>query len=271
MHNAAIAALGLHFVYIPYSVRPEDIGPAINSIRTLGIVGANLTIPHKERALPFLDEISPEAQAIGAVNTIHNVDGRLIGYNTDGDGFLQPLLDAGFTPKGRSVVVLGAGGAARSVAFRLAREGAQVTVVNRTAERAEQLAKAAGVESTPWPDEADSPNIIKGGGVCWTDLLEQTDLLVNTTPVGMHPNEDSCPIPASALRPGLFVYDLVYNPPETRLIQASRAAGAQTLNGVKMLVGQGAKAFEIWTGVAPPQDVMERAVLDGLAGDRGGR
>ncbi len=267
MHNAAIAALGLHFVYIPYSVRPEDIGPAINSIRTLGIVGANLTIPHKECALPFLDEVSPEAQAVGAVNTIHNVDGRLIGYNTDGDGFLQPLLDAGFTPQGKSVVVLGAGGAARSVAFRLAWDGACVSIVNRTAERARLLAAAAGVESTPWPDDDQQrrSSLINSGGMGWSDLLEQTDLLVNTTPIGMYPNEDSCPIPAEALRPGLFIYDLVYNPPETHLIQAARAAKAPALNGVQMLVGQGAKAFEIWTGIAPPRDIMERAVMDGLS------
>src|SRR5438067_769020 len=132
MHNAAIAALGLDYLYIPFSVLPEDIGPAVRSITSLGIVGVNLTIPHKERVLPFLDRVAPEAQAVGAVNTVHNDKGILVGYNTDGEGFAGPLKAQGFECAGKRAVVLGAGGAARSVVYRLARDGAAITLVNRT-------------------------------------------------------------------------------------------------------------------------------------------
>ncbi len=267
MHNAAIAALGLHYTYIPFSVRPDDIGPAIHSLTTLGIVGINLTIPHKERVLPFLDEVAAEARAIGAVNTVHNVDGRLVGYNTDGDGFAAPLARLGWIPSGGVAVLLGAGGAARSVAHRLAREGASVVLANRTLERARCLADEvnalAGRQAANALDAGDREAL--GAAVA------RADLLVNCTSVGMHPREDEMPdVPVQAFRAGLLVYDLIYNPPETALLRAARAAGAATLNGVQMLVHQGAAAFRIWTGMDPPVDVMERAVLAGLGGRNNG-
>src|SRR5258708_8807599 len=140
MHNAAIAALRVPYLYIPYSVQPDHLGPAIHSLIALGITGVNLTIPHKERALPFLHEVSPEAKAVGAVNTVHNDNGRLIGYNTDGEGFLTPLMEKGFSPDEKIAVVLGAGGAARSVVFALVRSGVRVTLVNRTSGKAASLA-----------------------------------------------------------------------------------------------------------------------------------
>src|SRR5581483_10375763 len=142
MHNAAFAALGLPYVYVPFPVAPEEIGPAVRSLSSLGIVGVNLTIPHKESVLPFLDEITSEAREVGAVNTVHCTEGRLLGDNTDGRGFYEPLRELGVTVAGKRVVVLGAGGAARAVVFRLAREGAQITLANRTRERAERLARA---------------------------------------------------------------------------------------------------------------------------------
>jgi shikimate dehydrogenase len=257
MHNAAIAALGLPYLYIPFSVRPEDLSPAIHSLIALGIVGVNLTIPHKEGVLPYLDEIAPEAKAVGAVNTVHNDQGRLVGYNTDGDGFMGPLEAQGYRLGGRRAVVLGAGGAARSVVLRLIREGAAVALANRTVERAERLA-------------ADVLAACPGGEVACLDLrdeaglrlaLARAELLVNTTSVGMHPHAGVMPpIPPAALHPGLLVYDLVYNPVETRLLCAARTAGARTLNGVPMLVYQGAAAFKIWTGVEPPVGLMQQAV-----------
>lgn len=261
MHNAAIAALGLHYVYIPFSVPPDQIGPAIRSLVALGIIGVNLTIPHKERVLPYLDQIAPEAQALGAVNTVHHVESRLIGYNTDDRGFAEPLRTAGFSPQGKRAVVLGAGGAARAVTHRLARDGAQVTLVNRTPERAQALAdevnRSVGREMVDWLHFEERTRL--------TDVMIGAQLLVNTTSVGMSPDYQAIPpIPLNALHPGLFVYDLIYRPQETRLLAAARAVGAQTLNGVAMLVHQGAAAFEIWTGTRPPLEVMEQAVLAGL-------
>lgn len=262
MHNAAIAALGLPHLYIPFSVQPEDIGPAIRSLIALGIIGVNLTIPHKERVLPFLDQIAPEAREVGAVNTVHNDGGRLVGYNTDGEGFVRPLEAQGFDLKGRETVVLGAGGAARSVVFRLAREGASITLVNRTRARADKLA-------------ADVRGAVPGAGMDCLDpddtaglkrALVGAELLVNTTSAGMSPRKSEMPpVPPDALHSGLLVYDLIYNPRETRLLAAARQVGARTLNGVPMLVHQGAAAFEIWTGARPPVEVMERAVLANLA------
>ena len=260
MHNAAIAALGLHYIYIPFSVLPDDIGPAIRSLAVLGIIGVNLTIPHKERVLPFLDEVHPEAQAIGAVNTVRNLDGRLLGFNTDGEGFIRPLSEAGFSVRNKRAVVLGAGGAARSVVYRLLREGASVTLANRTRDRAERRANEIGTAARKQVEVIDLSD-----AAAMKSALGGAELLANTTSVGMSPDADAePPIPPALLHPGLFVYDLIYNPTETRLLSAARKIGAQSLNGVGMLAHQGAAAFEIWTGVQPPVDVMRTAIERGL-------
>lgn len=262
MHNAAFAALGLPYIYVPFSVRPESLESAVRSLPALGIVGVNLTIPHKETVLPFLDEITEEARDVGAVNTVHTVDGRLLGDNTDGRGFYEPLREQGITVAGKGVVVLGAGGAARSVVFRLAREGARITLTNRTPERARRLAQEvaqAGIGAEPIRtlDQDDRDGLAAA--------LSAAELLVQTTRVGMAPEVAGLPaLPLEALHPNLLVYDLVYNPVETRLLRESRARGCRPLTGVKMLVYQGAAAFQRWTGVWPPTDVMEAAVLRGL-------
>ena len=261
MHNAAFAALRLSFIYVPFPVSPDALGSAVRSLPALGIVGVNLTIPHKENVLPFLDEITDEAREVGAVNTVHCVEGRLLGDNTDGRGFYEPLRELGLSLSGRQAVVLGAGGAARSVVFRLLREGANVVLTNRTLDRAERLAQdAAGagygaqVRIVDGKAEREIGNAIAGA-----------ELLVHTTRVGMHPAPDALPpVPLEAFHPNLLVYDLVYNPVETRLIQEARRRGCRTLTGVKMLVYQGAAAFERWTGLWPPTDLMEAAVLEGL-------
>jgi shikimate dehydrogenase len=262
MHNAAFAALRLPYIYVPFPVRPEQIGPALQSLAALGIIGVNLTIPHKESALPFLDEITDEAREIGAVNTVHCLDGRLLGDNTDGRGFYEPLRELGLTLAGKSAVVLGAGGAARAVVFRLARERAKVTLVNRTQERAEQLAEAVAAAGY----DARSVQIVAlEDAPALGAALADAELLVQTTSIGMYPHTDAMPpVPLEAIHPDLLVYDLVYNPLETRLLKAARLRGCRTLTGVKMLVGQGAAAFQRWTGLWPPTDVMEQAVLQGL-------
>jgi shikimate dehydrogenase len=260
MHNAAIAALSLHFIYIPFSVRPDDLGPAIRSLIVLGIIGVNLTIPHKERALPFLDEIDSEARVIGAVNTVRNQEGRLLGYNTDGEGFFRPLSEAGFTARGKRVVVLGAGGAARSVVYRLLIEGATVTLANRTRERADRLAQEIGAAADSVVDTIDPWD-----AAAMKSALGRAELLVNTTSVGMSPHADVAPPLSSALlHPSLLVYDLIYSPIETRLLSEARSVGCQTLSGAAMLAHQGAAAFKIWTGIDPPVDVMQRTVVRGL-------
>jgi shikimate dehydrogenase len=262
MHNAAFAALRLPCVYVPFPVRPEEIGTAIRSLPALGIVGVNLTIPHKENVLPFLDEITDEAREIGAVNTVHCVEGRLLGDNTDGRGFYEPLRELGVTLSGKSVVVLGAGGAARSVVFRLVREGATVYLFNRTRERAERLVQS--ISDVGYP-EGCVRILPEGEETALRRALGDAELLVNTTSIGMYPHHEvPPPVPPDALPPDLMVYDLIYNPVETKLLQEARIRGCRTLTGVKMLVGQGAAAFQRWTGLWPPTDVMEAAVLRGL-------
>jgi shikimate dehydrogenase len=265
MHNAAFAALDLHYIYVPFCVAPSNLGSAIGSLKSLGIIGVNLTIPHKEAVLPYLDEITPEAREVGAVNTVHCLgsDGRLVGDNTDGYGFYAPLVEAGWSVPGRRAVILGAGGAARSVAFCLARKGAHLTIVNRSPERAVRLASAvqdAGYGAAVVIDSAAS-----GGTKALYDALSDCDILVQTTRVGMNPDCLQIPeIPLDALTEKHLVYDLVYNPVETALLREVRRRGCRTITGVKMLVHQGAAAFHRWTGEWPPVGVMERAVLQSL-------
>lgn len=264
MHNAAFQELGLDYVYVPFNVSPENLENALEGVRALGIAGVNLTIPHKERAIELLDSVSPEALLIGSVNTVHNVDGVLIGHSTDGEGFMRSLEAEGKSAEGGRAVVLGAGGSARAVAHALAVHGAQVSVVNRTATRAEDLAEQlrsalSGGRGSVRAIALDSPEA--------RDAVVEADLLVNCTSVGMHPNEDEQPIPSEWLHDRLFVYDLIYNPLKTRLLEAAEAAGARGENGVGMLVYQGAISFEIWTGRKPPTDVMRQAVLSGLRPD----
>lgn len=263
MHNAAIARLGLNYVYVPFSVAPEALELALRSLPALGIVGVNLTIPHKERALSLVDEITEEARDVGAINTVHCVDGRLIADNTDGRGFYQPLAEAGFDARGCEAVVVGAGGAARSVVFRLAREGAKrIWLVNRSFDRA--VALAGAVEAAGYDGAAVQPLRIEDRESL-ARALGRAALLVHTTRIGMHPDVDGLPaIPLDALHRNLFVYDLVYNPIMTRLLIEARERGCTVLGGAKMLVYQGAAAFERWTGVWPPTEVMEAAVLRGL-------
>lgn len=262
MHNAAIAALGLPFIYVPFPVAPESLEPAIHSLAALGIVGVNLTIPHKESVLPLLDEITDEARNVGAVNTVHCIEGKLVGDNTDGRGFSTPLAEMGVNLTGKTAVVVGAGGAARSVVFQLAREGAQIVLTNRTRERADRLAAAladAGFDcdSIQTLDAEDTQGL--------ATAIATAELLVQTTRIGMYPHGNEMPsIPLEAFHPGLLVYDLIYNPIETLLLQEAKRRGCRTLTGVKMLVYQGAAAFERWTGIWPPTEVMEQAVLAGL-------
>lgn len=259
MHNSALEALGLDYIYVAFDVLPDYVGPAVEAVRALGIVGINVTIPHKEAVIEFLDEISPEARAIGSVNTITNDGGILRGESTDGPGFIRSLECAGVDPCGEEVVVLGAGGSAKAIVYALAERGASVTVFNRTRLRAEALAEMVNCLVKP---DAVKVGRLDGEELAWA--VGGAGILVNTTSIGMYPNSEGVPCPVDLLHAGLLVYDIVYNPLETELLKAAKRAGAKTLSGIKMLVHQGAIAFERWTGVEPPLDIMEKELLRNL-------
>ena len=259
MHNAAIADLGLDLVYVPFAVEPQSLGTALRALPNLGVRGVNLTIPHKEAAVPFIDDLDGVARMLGAVNTVR-VDGeRLVGTNTDGEGFAVPLRDAGFECRGSSAVVLGAGGAARAVVRQLVDDGARVTVVNRSAERALGLVAAVAGGRAEVVPAADAHRV--------QATVLAADLLVNTTPVGMSTHSpDELPVPAEWLRRSTFVYDLVYRPALTPLLLAAEAMGCVTLGGLGMLVHQGVAAFRFWTGLMPRPAVMLDAALAQMDG-----
>ncbi|TFH38550.1 MAG: shikimate dehydrogenase [ANME-2 cluster archaeon] len=248
MHNAAFAALGMDCEYHKFRVSKDDLETAIMGARAMGFGGLNLTIPLKEIALEIVEPDSL-AHDIGAVNTIEFKDNRLIGHNTDGIGALRALQLSGVIIPNSRVLIIGAGGAARAVAFQLAQNGAKVTIANRTAQRAHSLA-----------ENVNPAGDVRGTGLDdLQELVAQSNIIINTTSVGMHPDIDKTPITADMMRPGLVVFDIVYNPLKTRLLIEAETAGAIIIDGLKMLVLQGAESFRIWTGVEPPVKVMERA------------
>ena len=265
MHNAAFSHLGLDYCYLAFSVRPEDLKQAVESIKALNLVGVNVTIPHKERVLPYLDKVSRQARLIGAVNTIHNKGGKLIGYNTDLSGFLTSLKQAGFNPKGKKVVVIGAGGAARAVSFALSQEGVHsLFILNRTLEKAKSLTKMIKKSIINGVRPAGSDPIIEALSLRKKELIkaiERADLLVNATSLGMVPKTSQSPLAGFGLLPkNLVVYDLVYNPAETKLIRLAKKSKGKTIGGLEMLIQQGAKSFEIFTGLKAPLEVMRKVM-----------
>ncbi len=253
MHNAALEALGLDWVYVPFDVAPGDAAAAVAGLRALGLAGVNVTVPLKEMVLPLLDAVDEDARWIGSVNTIHNKDGRLFGYSTDGAGFLRSLEAAGQAAQGRRVLLLGAGGSARAVAFALAAQGGHCRIANRTETRAAGLARDVNQR---FPGTAS----VAG----WGADAGTFDLLVNTTTLGMQPNEDAMPtLPPDAFASCPLVCDLIYAPAQTRLLTQAASAGCETLNGVGMLVWQGALSLALWTGwplEEMPVAIMEAAV-----------
>ena len=257
MHNAAFAKAGLDYVYVPFHVRPDDLAAAIAGFKAINVVGINVTLPHKQAVIPFLTSISREAELIGAVNTLTFVDGHIHGDNTDAPGVLQALDEDGNTsgtPVGEKVVVLGAGGAARAVVVALALRGvAAITIANRTVGKAVALAT-----------EMDQKTGVSMQGMGLTDerlplSVRESKLLVNTATISMDVTHPLL-ISADWLQPNTIVYDIVYTPPVTPLMQAATERGCQTLGGIGMLVHQGAIAFEKWTGVAPCTETMRQAL-----------
>jgi len=258
MHNAAFKALKLDFAFLAFKVKAADVEKAVSGMRALGIHGLNVTMPHKSAVINYLDEVDQAAKAIGSVNTILNKDGRLFGFNTDGVGALQALRENGVEPRGKKVLLLGAGGAARAIAYTLAREADELVILNRTAKQAAELANLLKQTfDRKVVADALSPNAIK-------DTLQDSDLLINATSVGMKPNANKTPVAFEWLRPDLAVMDIVYNPVETKLAKDAKAAGAKVVSGFEMLIYQGAASFEIWTGHSAPVEVMRHAAFNHL-------
>lgn len=252
MHTAAFASLGMDALYLPFRVSRAQLGDAIRGAASLGFGGLNLTIPLKEAALPYV-EADQLADQIGAVNTVVFTGGRPAGYNTDGPGSLQALREVAGDLAGRAVLILGAGGAAKAIAYSLDAAGVTVTIADRTRARAEELAQRL------------TNAVASGLGRELATKLAAADILINATPVGMHPRVDETLVPAELMRPDLVVFDIVYNPLETKLLQEARRAGVKAcITGVKMLVYQGAASFKLWTNREPPIEVMEQAVLTAL-------
>ncbi|MFQ5862182.1 MAG: shikimate dehydrogenase [Candidatus Brocadiales bacterium] len=252
LHNTCFREEKLNAVYLPFKV--EDLPSFINGFKSLNVRGYSVTIPHKEAILDLLDELDPLARSIGAVNTVVNRDGRLVGYNTDSTAATKVLEDRlaenGSSIKGKKVTIVGAGGAARAVAFGLREKGAEITIVNRTQARAETLAMDLGCHCK------------KFGELGKLD----TEILVNCTSVGMHPRTSDTPVPVKALRPGMWVFDAVYNPPETRLLREAAAKGCHVMSGVRMFVLQAAQQFELWTGRPATLELMNRVIKANIIG-----
>lgn len=260
MQNAALEAMGLDWIYVPFAVRGEELASAVAGLRALGVSGFNVTIPHKTAIIPLLDRITPEAQLMGAVNTVKREGEELVGHNTDGPGFIRSLAeDLGFDPAGKRVLVLGAGGAARAAVASLAKSGAAtIAVANRGTAKAGELAETfrpffSGTQFAVM--SLDMP-LINGE-------VQNFDLLVNTTSVGMGGTTFEG-LDISRMNPGAYVYDMVYAPLETPLLADAGRAGLRHANGIGMLVAQGECALAVWTGMEPPSGVMGRRILAAL-------
>jgi len=260
MHNTAFTHYGLDAVYLPFAVPPAHLEMALKSIVALHMGGVNVTIPHKQAVMAWMDELSPEAHLIGAINTIHLRDGRLHGYNTDGIGFLRALEEAGSDVAGCTVMLLGAGGAARAIAVQLCLSGIRrLYLANRTLARAEDLA-AFLQQNVPHADIS----VVTLGEASLAAYLPDTDIVVNATSIGMHPH-DPMLLPPYALGPRHLVCDIVYRPLHTPLLRAAQRQGARTVDGLGMLLHQGAKAFEIWTEHAFPLALIRARLLEAVA------
>lgn len=256
IHNAAFRALGLNFVYLAWQV--DTIGDAVKGLRALGnFRGASVTIPHKVAAMQFLDHVEPTAKRIGAINTIVADKGELSGYNTDATGALRALREGGVELKGRRIVVLGSGGAARAIAVVLAADSGAENLTLLGIEDSERTRLAQDIRSVGVATVEDSHL----DEAALRRVLPDSHVLIHCTPVGMSPKSDSTCVPASLLHSGLVVMDIVYNPRETQLLKDAKFAGCKTIPGLEMFLNQAVTQFELWTNQAAPVAVM-RTVLE---------
>jgi shikimate dehydrogenase len=257
IHNAAFNELGLNLVYVAFNVGMTELKDAILGAKTLGIHGLNITMPHKHSVMNYLDKINMTAKNIGAVNTILNKNGILIGYNTDGAGAMLALKENGICTEEKKLVLLGAGGAAKAIAYQAAQEVEELVILNRTVEKAKQLAKILHSFNAKVIGKMLSNNVLY-------KELTTANILVNATSVGMYPDNNNSPVPSDLLTSDLCVMDIIYNPLNTKLLNDAKYAGAKTITGVDMLIYQGAVAFEIWTKCTAPVEVMKKAALNEL-------
>lgn len=245
MHNAGYKKQKLNFIYTAFCVK--DIENAVKGIKALGIRGVSITLPHKISIIQFLDNVDETAQRIGAVNTVINNNGILTGYNTDSSGAIRALEEV-ISLENKKIVLIGAGGAARAIAYGLSLKNCYLTIVNRNKEKGQSLAREFGALFE------DTNNL---------SIIQKNDILIHATPTGMNTNTDSL-IPKDVLHKNLVVFDIVYNPKETKLIKDAKEKGCKIVYGYKMLLHQAALQFELFTGHNAPITVMEQALLEGL-------
>lgn len=257
IHNAAFTALDLDFIYLAFPV--EDVKGVLAGMRAIeNFRGMSVTIPHKTEVMNYVDEISDVDRSIGSINTVIHEDGKLIGVGTDGAGAVKALVDNGVAVDGRNVLMLGAGGASRAISFTLARKTglAELTILD---------VNEALLQGLTADLKAGTDAVIKAGAM--TDLaaaMESADIIINCTPVGMHPKVDASLVPPELFRPGQAVFDIVYTPLETKLLADAKAAGLKVIPGVEMFVNQAVLQFELFTGKAAPVEVMRRVVMERL-------
>lgn len=256
IHNEAFRMLGLDFVYLCFDTKHADLKTMVQTLREMNVLGFNLTMPDKERILPYLDELSPAAAMIGAVNTVKNENGRLIGHNTDGMGFMQSVKDTGYDIRSGEMTLLGAGGAASSIAVQAALDGVPTLhIINRKGRSWNNAIRLATLINERTDCRADVTDFADVAAV--KNAVRQSSLLANATSIGMSPDTDASPITdTSCFHSGLLVSDIIYNPRFTKLMLDAKAAGCRTANGLYMLLYQGAAAFHIWTGCEMPIDAI---------------
>lgn len=254
VEEAAFAAKNLNYRYLTIKVLPEDLGKAMDSVKIFGMKGINLTMPHKIKVLPYLDELSPAAEIIGAVNTVIQKEGKLFGENTDGKGFVTALKNSGETLDKKNVTILGAGGAARAIAVECALNGAaHINIINRSIEKGEELASLIQMKTNSRAKYLNWKNNM--------EIPSDTDILINATSIGFSPNVTDKPdIDYTTITPEMCVCDVIFNPAETIFLKSAAENGAKTITGLGMLVQQAALNFTLWTGVEAPVDVMEDAL-----------
>lgn len=254
VEEAAFAAKNLNYRYLTIKVLPEDLGKAMDSVKIFGMKGINLTMPHKIKVLPYLDELSPAAEIIGAVNTVIQKEGKLFGENTDGKGFVTALKNSGETLDKKNVTILGAGGAARAIAVECALNGAAyINIINRSIEKGEELASLIQMKTDSSAKYLNWKNNMA--------IPSDTDILINATSIGFSPNVTDKPdIDYTTITPEMCVCDVIFNPAETIFLKSAAENGAKTITGLGMLVQQAALNFTLWTGVEAPVDVMEDAL-----------
>ncbi len=252
IHNEAFKRLNLNYIYLAFKVSSHDLENAVKGLKALGAAGFNVTLPHKVTVIKYLDEVTPEARAIGSVNTVVNERGKLVGHNTDVVGVINTFKSAGISLLGTTAVVLGAGGASRAVIHALVSCGSgRIYVINRTYEKAVELVKEY---ASKFPDVEFKPMYLTMNDL--RSALDQAQILINTTSVGMFPNINESLVPPELIRSDIIVFDIVYNPVETKLLRDAKSRSAPTIDGVHMLVHQAAASFKLWTGVDAPLNLM---------------